>query len=79
MLLAENSGIAWEGSGGTGRGSSRTPPPPQTPHQKDIYLQPVGPCRATVALEAWLSLEREKRQGGITGEGTPCAFTSSPP
>ena len=59
VLLGEYLGIGWKRAvGPEAEGSSRIFPLPQTVHQKDTYLQPVRPCRTTVTLEAWLSLER---------------------
>ena len=61
-------------------GGSRIFPLPKPLHQKDTYLQPVRPCRATVALEAWLSLGRAvgKMRRHYWGGGFPCGFISSP-
>lgn len=61
VFLGENVGPGWEGSGRTGRGSSRTTLP-RDPAPKDTYLQPVGPGRTTVTFEARLSLESVVRK-----------------
>ena len=57
--------------------------PPQTPHQKDTYLQPIRPCRATVTLEARLSLGRRDKEA-LLGRGPrmlllPPLFEAGPP
>lgn len=69
------------GQWGTGRGSSRIPPPPRTLHQKDTYLQPIGPCRATVTFEARLSLERVvgNEEEMLLGRGTHMLSPPPPP
>lgn len=77
MLLGENLGIGWEGSGGKGRGSSRTHPSPPDPipegHLPSAHQALQGHCHPRGP-----ALPGEKRQGGITGEGASYAFTSSP-
>ena len=63
-------------------GTSRTPPPaPQTLQQKDAYLQPIGPCRATVTLKARLSLQRVvgKDEETLLGRGPHVLLLPLPP
>lgn len=81
VLLGENLGLGWEDSGGRGRRQFQNILSPQTLHQKDAYLQPVGPCRATVTLEAWLSLERVvgKDEETLLGRGSQCVLRLPPP
>lgn len=69
------------GQWGTDRGSSRIPAPPRTLHQKDTYLQPVGPCGATVTFEARLSLERVvgDEEETLLGRGTHMFSLPPPP